>query len=204
MGRGPAQPITFSTNHGPARPGPSSFQTSPPGSAWPITWQRGLWNTGFIWAGPTITWAGPWIWRPGQCVVPLQNEHVHTTQTWNSQFNVYCWFFVAFSRRDSVGQLISAHETHSQYPLLIQSCSTNDSVDGFLWATAYSCCCHTRCCRQGNNFKLPASPRRQWESSVHPQRYEDFDPTFTQDKISCYSVSPSTENKYLNSNFSTK
>ena len=27
-----------------------------------------------------------------------------------------------------MGQLLSAHETHNQYPLLTQSCSTNDSV----------------------------------------------------------------------------
>ena len=27
-----------------------------------------------------------------------------------------------------MGQLISAHETHNQYPLLTQECSTNDSV----------------------------------------------------------------------------
>ena len=33
-----------------------------------------------------------------------------------------------FSRLDSVEQLFSALETHNQYPLLTQLCSTNDSV----------------------------------------------------------------------------
>ena len=33
-----------------------------------------------------------------------------------------------FFRLGSVGQLLSTHETHSQYPLLTLSCSTNDSV----------------------------------------------------------------------------
>ena len=55
MGRGPAQPITFSKNSGPAH---HFFKTSRPGPARPITWQRGPCNTGSIWADPTITWAG--------------------------------------------------------------------------------------------------------------------------------------------------
>ena len=37
-------------------------------------------------------------------------------------------FPLVFFRLDSVGQLLSAHETHNQYPLLTQSFSTNDSV----------------------------------------------------------------------------
>ena len=37
-------------------------------------------------------------------------------------------FSLFFSRLDSVGQLLSAHETHKQYPLLTQFCSTNDLV----------------------------------------------------------------------------
>ena len=37
-------------------------------------------------------------------------------------------FSMFFSRLDSVGQLLSAHETHNQYPLLTQFCSPNDSV----------------------------------------------------------------------------
>ena len=41
MGRGPTQPITCLKIHGPARPSPSFFQTSLPGRARPITWQRG-------------------------------------------------------------------------------------------------------------------------------------------------------------------
>ena len=36
--------------------------------------------------------------------------------------------FSFFFRLDSLGQLISAHETHNQYALLTQSYSTNDSV----------------------------------------------------------------------------
>ena len=36
--------------------------------------------------------------------------------------------FVFVSLLDSIGQLLSAHETHIQYPLLTQFCSTNDSV----------------------------------------------------------------------------
>ena len=49
-----------------------------------------------------------------------------------------------------------------------------------------TCCCDTRCCCQNKNVMLSASPRRQGVSSVHPQRYEGFDPTFPQDKASCY------------------
>ena len=37
-------------------------------------------------------------------------------------------FPLVFFRLDSVGQLLSAHETHNQYPLLAQFCSTNDSI----------------------------------------------------------------------------
>ena len=36
---------------------------------------------------------------------------------------------------------------------------------------------------QGKNVMLPASPRRQGVSSVHPQRYQGFDPTFAQGVI---------------------
>ena len=77
--------------------------------------------------------------------------------------------------------------------------------DGFLWTTTSSCCCNacsssrnssstcccnTRCCCQGKNVTLPASPRRHGVSSVHPQRYQGFDPTFTQDKTSYYIIRP--------------
>ena len=68
-------------------------------------------------------------------------------------FYVNCWFFVVFSRLDSVGQLLSAYETHNQYPLLTQFCSINDSV---VWVPADHhllvmlqrplCCCNTRRC----------------------------------------------------------
>ena len=88
MGRGPARPAKFSEDGprpGPAhqffrgwatdRPSPSRFQTftarpgladhflfqSPPGRARPITWQQGPWDTGCVWAGTTITWAGPCV-----------------------------------------------------------------------------------------------------------------------------------------------
>ena len=66
--------------------------------------------------------------------------------------------------------------------------------DRFLWATTSSCCfnalsssrntccSNTGCCCQGKNVMLPASPRRQEVSSVHPQRYEGVAPTFTQGK----------------------
>ena len=84
-------------------------------------------------------------------------------------FYVNCWFFVVFPRLDSVGQLLSAHETHNQYPLLTQFGSTNDSV-GWLPADHHllvllqrpqqhqqkqqhvllqhrcPCCCYTGCC----------------------------------------------------------
>ena len=84
-------------------------------------------------------------------------------------FYVNCWFFVVFPRPDSVGQLLSAHETHNQYPLLTQFGSTNDSV-GWLPADHHllvllqrpqqhqqkqqhvllqhrcPCCCYTGCC----------------------------------------------------------
>ena len=41
---------------------------------------------------------------------------------------------------------------------------------------------------QGKNVTLPASPRRLGVSSLHSQRYEDFDPTF--DKASYYIIHP--------------
>ena len=44
--------------------------------------------------------------------------------------------------------------------------------------------------RARTSFVLPASPRRQGVSPVHPQRYQGFDPTFTQDKASYYIVRP--------------
>ena len=47
-------------------------------------------------------------------------------------FNVNFWFSVIFPRLDSVGQLLSAQKTHNQYPLLTQSCSTNESVGSLL------------------------------------------------------------------------
>ena len=39
---------------------------------------------------------------------------------------------------------------------------------------------------QGKNAMLPTSPRRQGVSSVHPQRYQGFDPTFAQGIILYY------------------
>ena len=39
---------------------------------------------------------------------------------------------------------------------------------------------------QGKNAMLPASPRRQGVSSVHPQRCQGFDPTFSQGIILYY------------------
>ena len=69
-----------------------------------------------------------------------------------------CWFFVVFfSRLDSVGQLLSAHETH----ITSANCSHNSAPptiwsDGFLLTTTSSCCCNVRsssskssstCCR---------------------------------------------------------
>ena len=60
-------------------------------------------------------------------------------------------FFRCFSRLDSVGQLLSAQETHNQHPLLTQSCSTYDSVrwlpvDHLLVLLNTRCCCNSRCC----------------------------------------------------------
>ena len=39
---------------------------------------------------------------------------------------------------------------------------------------------------QDKNVMLPASPRRQGVSSVHPQRYQGFNPTFSQGIILYY------------------
>ena len=52
-------------------------------------------------------------------------------------FNVDCCFFVIFSRLDSVGQLLSANETHNSAPPTTQS-------DGFLVTTTSSCCSNAR------------------------------------------------------------
>ena len=94
--------------------------------------------------------------------------------------------------------IASTHYSHNPAPPTTRS-------DGFLWVTTSSCrcnthrsssnssstcCCNTRCCYQGKNVLLPASPRRQGVSSVHPQRYQGFDPTFTQDKASHYIIRP--------------
>ena len=63
---------------------------------------------------------------------------------------VSCWFFVVFSRLDSVRQLLSAHDTHDRNPLLTHICSINDRSDGFMWATTSSCCCNA-CISSGSN-----------------------------------------------------
>ena len=60
-------------------------------------------------------------------------------------FYVNCWFFVVFSRLDSVGQLLSAHKTH----ITSTHCSHNSAPpttrsDCFLWTTTSSCCCNAR------------------------------------------------------------
>ena len=62
--------------------------------------------------------------RPICCSAPKRA----CTSYAEENFNVNCWFFVVFSRLDSVGQLLSAHETRNQYPLLTQSCLTNAPV----------------------------------------------------------------------------
>ena len=87
--------------------------------------------------------------RPIRCSAPKRA----CTSYAEENFNVNCWFFVVFSRLDSVGQLLSAYETHNQYPLLTQFCSINDSV---VWVPADHhllvmlqrplCCCNTRRC----------------------------------------------------------
>ena len=74
--------------------------------------------------GRPVDLTGRPMGRPMCCSVPKRA----CTHYADVNFNDNCWFFVGFSRLDSVGQLLSAHETHSQYPLLTQSCSTNDSV----------------------------------------------------------------------------
>ena len=68
--------------------------------------------------GRPVNLTGPLIGRPMCCPV-LKGACAYADVI----FNVNSWFFV------SVGQLLSAHERHNNhYPLLTQSCFTNDSV----------------------------------------------------------------------------
>ena len=50
-----------------------------------------------------------------------------------------------FSRLDSVGQLLSAHETHvTSTHYSHNSAPPTSRSDGFLWTTTSSCCCEAR------------------------------------------------------------
>ena len=117
MGRGPAQPITFSKIYGPARPGPSH------GSEGHET--RALYGPARQLGGPARGFDGPAhgpahvLFRTKTCMYILRCHKILT---------LIVGFSLFLSRLDSVGQLLLAHETHNQYPLLTQSCSTNDSV----------------------------------------------------------------------------
>ena len=117
MGLGPAHHIFKNSRPGPARPiifanvsarsGPARHMAARP-------MKHGLYM------GRPDNCVG----RPMCCSAPKRA----CTHYPDVKFNVNCLFFVVFSRLDSVGQLHSAHETHRQYSLLTQSCSTNDSV----------------------------------------------------------------------------
>ena len=51
-----------------------------------------------------------------------------------------------FSRLDSVGELLSAHETHNVTSTHYSHNSAPSTIrsDGFLWTTTSSCCCNAR------------------------------------------------------------
>ena len=126
MGRGPAQPITFSKFHGPARPIIFSEVSARPDN----------------YVGRPVYLTG----RPMCCPV-LKGACAYVDDVVLSPL----LFFRCFSRLDSVGQLLSAQETHNQHPLLTQSCSTYDSVrwlpvDHLLVLLNTRCCCNSRCC----------------------------------------------------------
>ena len=120
-------------------------------------------------------------------------------------------FFRCFSRLDSVGQLLSAHEAHNnQYPsLLTQFCSTNNFV-GWLPVDHHllvllqrsqqqqqccnsRCCCNTRCCNTLYRSKMTPVQAvifgggfpRCYSSSPHPR----FDIDTHEDERRCKSRS---------------
>ena len=99
--------------HGPAWPGPSFFPKSRPGPARPGPLNgnkahetRALYGPARQLRGPARGFDGP---AHGRYPV-LQGACAYYTLT--CFFCVNCVFFLLFSRLDSVGEVLSAHETH--------------------------------------------------------------------------------------------
>ena len=119
MGRGPAQPITFSKFHGPARPIIFSEVSARPDN----------------YVGRPVYLTG----RPMCCPV-LKGACAYADVIFLRPV-VFSFFF----RLDSVGQLFSAHKTHiTSTHYSYNSAPPTTRSDGFLWTTTSSCCCKAR------------------------------------------------------------
>ena len=134
MGRRPAWPINFSGN-GP-RPGPARriFKISRPGkvSARPGPSHGSEAHETRAVHSPARQLRGPAhvLSRTKRCMCIRSRDF----------FYVNCWFFgVFFFRLDSVGQLLSAHETHITSTHQHNSAPPTTRSDGFLCTTASSC-----------------------------------------------------------------
>ena len=198
---GPAHHIKKKNRSGPARPGPSFFQRLGPARPGPSRGSeayetRALYGPARQLRGPARGFDGPAhepahvLFRTKACMYTLRCcEFITSVVVFSLFFPVWIPWDSCFRPRRHI---TSTYYSHNPAPPTTRS-------DGFLWATTSSCCCNarsssrnssstccynTRCCCQGKNIMLPASPRRQGVSSVHPQRYQGFDPTFTQDKTS--------------------
>ena len=145
MGRGPAKPNKFSKNHGPARPGPSFFQTSRPGPAAHHMAARPMKNGLYI--GRPDNYVGRLM-----CCAVLRGSCAYA----DVFFRVNCWCFIVIPRPDSVGQPLSANETHttSNHYSHISAWS-----DGFLWVTTSLCCCNARRRRSSSNIRYCCNTR---------------------------------------------
>ena len=141
MGRDRARPIKVSEPWAAARPSSSHSQTftaraicSSNVSAQP--------DPAHHMAARTLK-HGLYMGRPGNCLGrpvdltgrpmgrPMRYLVLKGARAYSDEILV----FVVFSRLDSVEQLLSAHETHNQYPRYIH---TTTRSDGFLWATTSS------------------------------------------------------------------
>ena len=151
MGRGPAQPITFSKIHGRARPGPSFFKSLGPARPGPAhhmaarPMRHGLYmgrpdND----VGRPVDLTGRPMSRPMCC--PVQ---VCMCIRWCDFFTLIAVLSLFFPRLYSVGQL--AHETHiTSTHYSHNSAPPTTRWDSFLWTTT-SCCCNARSRSSSNN-----------------------------------------------------
>ena len=147
MGRGPAQPITFSTGHGPARPGPAHHFFKSLGPARPSPSHCSEARETRALYGPARQLRGP-----AHVLCSTKGSCAYA----DVFFRVNCWCFIVIPRPDSVGQPLSANETHttSNHYSHISAWS-----DGFLWVTTSLCCCNARRRRSSSNIRYCCNTR---------------------------------------------